>query len=331
LYAAAGACGALAAARRLTRDRVAILTYHGLHAGGAGGFDNFDGLDLDVGRFEWQMAYLSRRYRVVPLQGCLAERTPGRAVITFDDGYESVYTLAFPILRRLGLPATVFLATDFVEEREPMWWDSLRAALGRLPGPRLVLAVGGRELELPIGSRQERVRAIEVLAESLKVASAQQREAVLEQVWQPVASQRAEARRLRPPLSLEQVREMQRHGISFESHGCQHASFPSLAVPEARREAERSRSLIEDWVGQPVRWMAYPYGHHDGATAALLHRAGYVGAVTTLEGLEAGRRPFELKRLMIGDPISPGEFVGALSGARSLVSSLARRTGLADG
>jgi peptidoglycan/xylan/chitin deacetylase (PgdA/CDA1 family) len=328
-YAAARSCGALALTRRLNRGRLAILAYHGLHEGGGAAVDNFDGLELERGRFEWQMRHLARHYRVVPLQGSLAAGGPGRVAITFDDGYASVYHLAFPVLRRLGLPATVFLATDFVERREPMWWDSLRAAVARRAGTHLSLRLRGEALELPIGSPGARVRAVTALAERLKGAPEADRAALLDELWAPIADRRPEALRLRPPLSLDQIREMQQHGIRFESHGCAHASLPSLPADAARREAEQSRRRIEDWLGTPVRWMAYPYGHFDAGSAELLAGAGYEGAVTTEEGLDDGRRRYAVKRVMIGDPISAGEFAAAVSGARCLVSAMARRVGLA--
>jgi peptidoglycan/xylan/chitin deacetylase (PgdA/CDA1 family) len=50
--------------------------------------------------------------------------------VTFDDGYRSVLTLALPILRRLGLPATVFVPTDFVGSGKPMSWPGIDGWMG---------------------------------------------------------------------------------------------------------------------------------------------------------------------------------------------------------
>ena len=41
---------------------------------------------------------------------------------TFDDGYRDNYTLAHPMLKRLGVPFTVYVTTGFIDNRLPMWW-----------------------------------------------------------------------------------------------------------------------------------------------------------------------------------------------------------------
>ena len=42
--------------------------------------------------------------------------------LTFDDGYRDNYTLAYPLLKRLGIPFTVYVTTGFIDNRSPMWW-----------------------------------------------------------------------------------------------------------------------------------------------------------------------------------------------------------------
>lgn len=44
------------------------------------------------------------------------------ACVTFDDGYRDNYTLAYPLLKRLGVPFTVYVTTGFIDNRLPMWW-----------------------------------------------------------------------------------------------------------------------------------------------------------------------------------------------------------------
>ena len=42
--------------------------------------------------------------------------------VTFDDGYSDNYTLAYPLLKRLGVPFTIYVTTGFIDNQLPMWW-----------------------------------------------------------------------------------------------------------------------------------------------------------------------------------------------------------------
>ncbi|MFT3818694.1 MAG: polysaccharide deacetylase family protein [Rubrivivax sp.] len=105
---------------------VPILCYHRFGAGNAK-------MVVSPSAFEAQMAWLARNgYRVVrmaDLAGFLAghKALPARAVvISFDDGYESVYRHAFPVLKKYRLPATVFIYTDFLGGGDALTWAQLQ-------------------------------------------------------------------------------------------------------------------------------------------------------------------------------------------------------------
>ena len=83
--------------------------------------------------FESQMEYLARNgYSVVPLSrltGFLEgkEALPRKTVVvTIDDGYRSTYEIAYPILKKYGFPATVFLYSDFVGASDALTWPQMR-------------------------------------------------------------------------------------------------------------------------------------------------------------------------------------------------------------
>ncbi len=115
--------------RRLTHG-TPILMYHAF--AGVGEIPNR--YILPQRHFAWQMALLKRLgYQVISLEeylGCLRESRlpPERAlVITIDDGYLDNYMLAYPVLRRYGFTATIFLVTR--EHRNN--WDKHAPLTGR--------------------------------------------------------------------------------------------------------------------------------------------------------------------------------------------------------
>jgi peptidoglycan/xylan/chitin deacetylase (PgdA/CDA1 family) len=83
-------------------------------------------------RFEEQLELIVRRgYKGATFQRALAERPAGRTVVvTFDDGYTSVKELALPIMRRLGLPGSIYVPTDFPDRPGPMAWEGTDRWLG---------------------------------------------------------------------------------------------------------------------------------------------------------------------------------------------------------
>jgi peptidoglycan/xylan/chitin deacetylase (PgdA/CDA1 family) len=104
---------------------VPILCYHRFGAGGGK-------MSVPTERFAAQLEWLARNdYRVIRLSQLNAflegrEPLPQRSVvITIDDGYESVYRQAWPLLKRYGFPATVFVYTDFVGAGDALDWSQL--------------------------------------------------------------------------------------------------------------------------------------------------------------------------------------------------------------
>jgi peptidoglycan/xylan/chitin deacetylase (PgdA/CDA1 family) len=89
-------------------------------------------LSITLERFEAQLDFLVRRGYV----GATFERAitnppgPRTVAITFDDAYCSVLEQALPIMRRLGLPASVYVPTDWPARGGPMSWPGIDHWLG---------------------------------------------------------------------------------------------------------------------------------------------------------------------------------------------------------
>lgn len=68
------------------------------------------------------MDYKQKGYQFVPIDALSPFTSPKWVCVTFDDGYRDNYTMAYPLLKRLHVPFTVYVTTGFIDNRIPMWW-----------------------------------------------------------------------------------------------------------------------------------------------------------------------------------------------------------------
>jgi peptidoglycan/xylan/chitin deacetylase (PgdA/CDA1 family) len=109
-------------------------------------------------------------------------------------------------------------------------------------------------------------------------------------------------------LTWQELRRAERGGIEVGSHTLTHRPLPQLPPATMMRELVASRRTLEQHLGHPVQWFAYPYGSFNPATVAAVHRAGYALAVTTQGGSrQDASRPLELHRYEVrGDESTAG-------------------------
>jgi peptidoglycan/xylan/chitin deacetylase (PgdA/CDA1 family) len=111
----------------LLRNAAVVVAFHRVHDGAAGS----DPLTVGVRQFEHYCEFFRRHFRVVALPDLVDRLVSGRPLrrrlaITFDDGYRDNFDNAAPVLERLALPATFFLATQLIGTEVVPWWDKRR-------------------------------------------------------------------------------------------------------------------------------------------------------------------------------------------------------------
>ena len=120
-------------------------------------------------------------------------------------------------------------------------------------------------------------------------------------------------------MTWDQIRELYHNGISIGAHTLSHRSLTTLALDEVRHELVESKVRLEQQLGQPVRFFAYPFGalrDINRDIVQLVAESGYAAAVTSLSGTN-GRHtnPYALRRTEIevvdgdGNPMADEEYV----------------------
>src|SRR5690606_27485327 len=207
-------------------------------------------------------------------------------IVTFDDGHGDNYTHAFPILRQLGVPATVFLSTGYIGTDDRFWFERLSSLIYCAPsGPLEVKCISFRYLLHDVASRR---RASELLLARLKnVHDSVRREAVGEVEARLAPHLPLTESACSPALSWQSVEEMAREGIEFGSHGVTHSVLSNLDPDDLRAELFDSRRVIQQHTGQNVEVIAYPIGKSTSYNARVIDAArecGYRVGVTYESG-----------------------------------------------
>jgi peptidoglycan/xylan/chitin deacetylase (PgdA/CDA1 family) len=226
---------------QLNGRSLAILGYHKIGEPSHGGWQTwfyvpeeiFAGHLSYLREHGWQVIDLLALFRGIAAPESLPERA---ALLTFDDGYRSIRTVALPWLLRFGFPAVLFVSTDYI----------------------------GGSNDFDAGQEPE--------------------EAI---------------------CNWDELRELERLGVSIQSHGASHRAFSKLSLPEQEEDLTRSRITLEAGLEKPVEVFAYPYG--DGgteprSTGRALERAGYRAACLYKGGPNPlpVAEPYRLTRLAMG-------------------------------
>jgi len=254
----------------------------------------------DLQRFEQELRWISRWFNVLPLDEAAANLAggslpPRAAAITFDDGYADSATVALPALQRVGLSATFFIATSFLDGGR-MWNDTVIESVRACRAPWLDLGnVGlGRYAMDSMASRRQ---AICQLLPAIKYLAPAQRDTAV------AAVQAACGERLPADLMMrsEQVLMLRRAGMQIGAHTRSHPILASLHDDFAATEIVGSKHDLEALIGEPVTLFAYPNGKpgvdYGASHARMVKEAGFAAAVSTAPGTASARSDrFQLPR-----------------------------------
>jgi peptidoglycan/xylan/chitin deacetylase (PgdA/CDA1 family) len=281
--------------------------------------------------FERQIRYLSRRYQVISLSE-LGHALKGgtsipanAAVITFDDGYRDNYAKAYPILKKYGVPATIFLATGHIDNGTPFWWDRVSYAMHNTALENLELNQFGI---YHFRSTTERWLAARTIRERLKDLLDGEKNLAIEELVSKLGVDMPRSLGREMFLSWDEVREMSRNGIDFGAHTVNHPTLIGMPLEQARREIVDSQRRIEQNLDRPVDTFAYPDGRlaniNDGIKAILRENRFVCAVYGTPDALVSpGTDPYELGRT--SPRLDFSTFQLSVSGLHSDLMALRRR------
>jgi peptidoglycan/xylan/chitin deacetylase (PgdA/CDA1 family) len=313
------------------RRRLLVLCYHGVGLNDEHEWN--PRLYVSAAQFERRLSLISRnKCSVLPLEEAIARLysgdLPDRAVVlTFDDGYFDFLAGAWPILRKYGYPATVYLTTARVYHNFPVVNPFLSYALWK--ARERVLdgrGINGLDGEYPLATAEHRQRVCRGIAAAMRARphTGPAKDVIVRTVVDRLGLD-YDAFAVRRVLTLMRPDEVERlsgEGADFQLHTEFHRTPEDVEL--FIKDVLLNRERIERLTGVRPNHFCYPSGVYRLPYLPALRREGVISATTCDPNLAAPTsEPLLLPRFVDSSSISDIEFEGWLTG---IASCLPRRT-----
>jgi peptidoglycan/xylan/chitin deacetylase (PgdA/CDA1 family) len=256
-----------------------MVGYHAVVGDQAAMAGVMPGLAITAGTLEKHLDWIGQHFDFATLDRLASLEATGEppprplAAVTFDDGYRGVFDHAWPILRRKGIPAAIFVVTDRIGSDAPLAHDQLYRYLRR-------------QYSAVVAHRLTRA-----VLHSVPPAEVPE---LMDRLELPVRPGAPELPVTRPMLT-----ELLAGGWIIGSHTRSHARLTSTAPENLGREIEGSRLALERGLGAPVRHFAYPDGAFDPAAVSAVVAGGFQFGYTTCAHRDPLRPELTLPRTML--------------------------------
>jgi peptidoglycan/xylan/chitin deacetylase (PgdA/CDA1 family) len=322
------------------RDNAKIILYHSVNIHET---SFLKGTDTWISRtlFDKQLKYLQKNYYIISLQELVESLKQGKipsrsVVITFDDGFADNFHFAYPYLKQYRIPATIFLTTDCIENKKPIWIQELNFLINEQGVKNVIEALVKLNGNVTFFDFKKKNSTKEKMHKEIEeyLAYSESKEAkdkILEQLYEHfnVDRERIFAEK-KIFLEWSQIKEMHTNGIRFGSHGASHTPFSVMSLNDQLDEIEKAKETIESNLRQDFLPFSYPFGQERDFTVdtkQLVLDTGHSCILTAMPtSIDVASSPYELGRIEVGNaPIQAMAFELELGVIKNLIMRKKKR------
>lgn len=302
--------GLLSLYNKKSTKNIKILAYHDISE------KQYLYLQVPKEIFEKQILYLKKHYEIISLKHAIALFKSDKPIdknyiiITFDDGYKSVYTTAYPILKKYNVPFTVFLTTESIDTGIPPFVDCLAYAVQNTKEEYLDLKSIGLKIYNLSDPASREVAIAEINSYSKSLSSENRKKLLINIYSQLNVSLKSEELK-EIMLSWKDVIELSSDDlVEFGAHTHTHPSLSKIPLNDAKNDILYSKKKIESIINKEVSCFAYPYGTKDDINEEVISFVSSCGFKTafTLSTDNSSFNLFNIPRLCVVSPFRQNHY-----------------------
>lgn len=266
------------------------------------------GMYVSQDSFRRQLSFLKTQFHILHLPELLDRIASGTSVhnccaVSLDDGWQDNYANAFPILKQLNVPATIFLATGFIGTKRFFWPEEV-AFLVAQPEVRETCFENKAFTKFlaNFGIQVDKDIELDTLIAALKHLPPGKREEIL--AYLRSYNKTAFPRPLL--MNWDEATKMLTSGlVCFGAHTHGHVILDQVSNSQAEQEIVESYNALVDHLNIAPELFAYPNGNFTDSLPSILHRNGFKAAVTTRKGwLGSKTNLYKIPRIGMHEDVS---------------------------
>lgn len=290
--------------RKLQKDKIIIFNYHRILDDKNPITFNESVFETTSSRFIEEIKWLKKETRILSedeLIDIVYNKKPINelcTMITFDDGYQDHYNIAYPILKEMNIPGIFFIPTKQIDERQVGWWDLVayffkntkktvfyfNHQIFTITDTNLIIRKFNSELKNTDANLVDNY-LIE-LSESLGV---------------PFPSKEIQSEEL---MTWDQIRIMSDNGMTIGSHSHDHTILSKQDKTTLKCQLKKASFILESKLNKKIQSISYPvggYDHFNECTKEVSREIGLKLGFSYLTGINQTKEidPFDVKRMSI--------------------------------
>lgn len=290
-------------------NKCIVLTYHRILPIEmiSESFSN-SGIIVQPDTFKRHLKFLQKHFKIEEIDEfynsisqCKSTYNPP-CLITFDDGWIDNYLYAFPILKNMNVTATIFLPTAYIQKNDLFWQEKLCHLLYRFikkhshEADYLLSNYGIKSINTSSSSLKNEIQQF---VNELKSKPYKYVYDLIQSINNILESTKEEPH-IDYYMNWDQIREMSKFNICFESHAHSHKILTRLENDDVKDELLKSAEIIGRELDKVIRYIAYPNGDSNTDVQKIAHNSGYLLGFGTEPGLVSNNTNFyNIKRINI--------------------------------
>jgi len=209
------------------------------------------------------------------------------AVLTFDDGYKDNLEIAYPILKELNAPFTVFVTSGLVDRTSELWWVALERIIAA--NDEVMFTQAGEAGGLSCRTAAEKNVCFEKIVDHLTLEAGEDEQRLIIRALADRYGVDMKALAESLVMTWDELRTLAADPlVTIGAHTHDHFAMARLEPQAARADVLKGLRRLEEELGRRPKHFAYPYGksHAVGPRDAdIVRDIGFASSVTTLPGV----------------------------------------------